>query len=665
VTDDALQRREPLNLAGLLVTLGGLVVTGAGFGVFATMAKAPAATATPMGLAILSLAVGVALVELGSWMNAAFYRSLDRSASRPWIEGGGGVALVVGVLVLGNCLALYGLGASATPVVGMVIGLLLIELALVGGHRAVIRTCTSPSFPLTLIVIAAAVLGAVALGLISVINVRHYRRADLTERGTYTLDKRTADMLDNVKKPLRIIGTMVQNPNPAGQEMFNNVIRGRASEMLEEYANHSRFVDYIPLNPYADPEARAKLEAELNLEILRDSVIFEYEGKNKVIEFTELVAQSPFPGMAAPPMFKGEEAFTGALQSLVEGKTTKIYFVVGHGEKDLEEYDRDGISSLAEQVRGDNCDVKPCELPELPDDCDVLVIAGPKKPFAEAEIDALRTYLTEKNGGLIVLLDPAVGETMSSGLESFLRTQGIVVETDQALVAPSSALRLGPRGIEMGWSIEIATTHYGGGMGPMGGPPHAIVRDMKNIRSAFLLACPVSPAAGPAMPGGYGQPPRGDPYASELVKTSERVFAKAGVDPAALDDLRVDDKADRAGPLTIAVARGKTDEQPPPMMRGPMGPPPAGRLVVFGDSDFVTNTYLDRGVTGNGTLFRNSVAWLARKEYKIGIPPRPLHHEHRLDVTGEQKTFARWATVVVPPFHVLVIGVVVWWIRRR
>ena len=32
---------------------------------------------------------------------------------------------------------------------------------------------------------------------------------------------------------------------------------------------------------------------------------------------------------------------------------------------------------------------------------------------------------------------------------------------------------------------------------------------------------------------------------------------------------------------------------------------------------------------------------------------------------GETERFARWATVFVPPFHVLLIGIVVWWIRRR
>jgi len=87
--------------------------------------------------------------------------------------------------------------------------------------------------------------------------------------------------------------------------------------------------------------------------------------------------------------------------------------------------------------------------------------------------------------------------------------------------------------------------------------------------------------------------------------------------------------------------------------------------VVFGDSDFVTNTYLKQGETGNLALIRSAVAWAAGREYKVGIPPKPLELVRRLDATERDRTLARWATVFAPPFHILLVGLVVWWVRRR
>jgi len=661
MADERTQALPGVNPAGLLIVLVALIVSGVGFTLSARAAKEPTATWDSTLCALGSILVGIVLVEVGSWLNARFYRGLEKSALRPWIENAGGVALVLGIVLFGNFLVLYSLGISKGYVAGMLAGLLLIELALAAGHRSVIRICTSPSFPVTMVVVAAAALGVVALTLVSVINVRHYRRVDLTEKGEYTLDERTVKILKTLTKPLRIISTMVQNPNPRmGMEQFQNAVRARAAELLDEYASQSSKVEHIPLNLYANPERADQLARELKVDILRDSVMFAYEGKTKTIEFNDLISQSPAPW--EEPAFQGEEAFTSALQTLVEGVTTKIYFVKGHGERDVEDYNDRGLSKIAELVRNDNCEVKTIELPEIPDDCDVLVVAGPKTPYLPAEVDALRTFLTEKRKGLVVLLDPVGGETLSSGLEPFLKEQGLDVHTEQTIIeiAPREILP-GVFGREP--STEIATTDYGAGRGAMLGPPHPIIRDMKNIRTAYDGVCPVVLQARPNPRNPYGPP--GDPNTAELVKTSSRAFAKTDFDPSSGERIRLDPERDKPGPFCIAAAHGKAGEEPPPNPMMPQMPPPPGRLVVFGDSDFVTNRFVERAVFGNSTLFRNTVAWVAGKEYKIGIPPKPLRQERHFDIDSEDKALARWATVFVPPFHILVLGIVVWWIRHR
>jgi len=647
--------------SGVALGVAGVAVSCIGFGLLAhkgTVDASPQHT----WLALLCAVVGIALLEVGLWLNARFYRGLAGSALGGWLELGGGIVLVLGVALFGNALAFWLVSSSAGPVVVMAIGLLLIELALAAEHRHVIRLCTSPSFPMTLIVLAAGVLGVAALALLSIINVRHYRRVDLTGDELYTLNDQTVKILKSVKRPLRIVGAMVPNPNPrSGMEQFNNVVRARADEMLREYGSQSRHVEFTSLDFYADPQARAKLEDQYKIEILRDSVVFIYEPKpqdykTKVVQFNELIQQAPIPNI--PPQFKGEEVFTSALQSLIEGTMSKVYFVIGHGEKDIEEFDRDGLSDLAEAVRNDNCEVRTCELPEIPDDCNVLVIAGPQKAFLPGELDAVRKYINEGGGNLIVLLDPVVGDTARSGLEDLLREQGITVETDHTIV-DISQLEVLPGLFGSGPSVTVATTDYPKGRAGMWPTPHPITREMKKIRTAYYMACPVSSEMRPGPRG-----PQPNPYNVELVRSSSRSSARPDLDPATLGRQNLDTAGGKPGPLSIAVARGKwmPQEMPPTPM---MGMPPRGRLAVFGDSDFVTNMFLKQGATGNLTLFRNTVAWVAGKEYKIGIPPKPLQQDRRLDLTDEDKSFARWATVIVPPFHILLIGVVVWWLRRR
>jgi hypothetical protein len=623
-------------------------------------------------LALGSVVLCFSLVELGSWLNAPFYRALGQAPKGFALELAGGAALVLGALLFGNFYFL----ASVWPTTSLdflplaLAGLLLVGLALAALHRYVLRICSSPSFVLSHVVMAAGALGLVALALVSSINVRHYCRADLTRAGHYRLSEQTLKILASIDRPMRIIGTMVREREASPRERFNNMVREWAEGILREYDNQSRYVDYIPLNPYRDPDRTGKLAAEMKMEIPADAVLFAYEEKTKmegktkvewktkIVELSEIISMPQF--RQAEPQLKGEEVFTSALQGLIEGKTTKVYFARGHGEKDIDNYESDlrGIANVVEMVRGDNCEVKTCDLPEIPDDCDVLVVAGPKLPYRPEEIEALRNFLTDKGGGLILLLDPVVGDVQSSGLEPFLEEQGIQAHTKDTLVGTGRQV-LGGLILEGGTTTYIETVEYGRGPAGMGGKPHPIVRDMKNIETAYHIACRLSSMA-PPRPGPYGQP-QGD--TAELVRTPDETYAKTDADLAAVSRAGIDRDRDQRGPFTLAIARGALKEQPQPMM-GPMGPP-RGRLVVFADSDFITNMIVGRGVRGNSTLFRNAAAWAAGKEYKISIPPKPLPVEAPIELTSRDKSWIAWATRFAAPFQILMLGLIVWWVRRR
>jgi ABC-type uncharacterized transport system involved in gliding motility auxiliary subunit len=113
-------------------------------------------------------------------------------------------------------------------------------------------------------------------------------------------------------------------------------------------------------------------------------------------------------------------------------------------------------------------------------------------------------------------------------------------------------------------------------------------------------------------------------------------------------------RADDVGPKTLmALALRRGDEASAETRRS--------RIAVVGDSDFATNSFFH--IMGNGTLFLNTVNYLAAQESLIGIQPRS-HDLPRVNLTNRQMKGTFLLTVLLAPAVLTVIGTVVWWKQR-
>ncbi|MEA3509654.1 MAG: hypothetical protein U9R33_04210, partial [candidate division NC10 bacterium] len=90
--------------------------------------------------------------------------------------------------------------------------------------------------------------------------------------------------------------------------------------------------------------------------------------------------------------------------------------------------------------------------------------------------------------------------------------------------------------------------------------------------------------------------------------------------------------------------------------------PKKGRVVVYGTSAFIKNTYLN--LSGNRDLVLNSLSWLAEEEELIAIRPRQAKFTP-LVLTASQGRLAFWLTIIFPPVAIIAIGVAVAVRRRR
>jgi len=491
-----------------------------------------------------------------------------------------------------------------------------------------------------MIMIALALFVLVA---VSMINVRHYRRIDMTKKKRFGLSSQTLSVLKGLKEPVRII-TLYDPKNGWLYEV---------KDLLEEYDYNSDKVKIEHINPFLEKARTQQLLKELKLDSIEvNSVVVAYGDRSKVIKNADMIEESfrtPYnPYSEEPPKFRGEEEITAAIISVTEEKPTKIYFTTGHKERDPEDYDQNrGYSEVRTLLKRENYEIEKIDLKkqEIPEDCGVLVIAGPRSPFTEDEIDALRDYLADE-GRLMVLLEPLYIAKRSSGLEDFLREYG--ADVDPSVLVMNKVFIL-PLGVRVTPEIYLS----GGDEYPY----HKITEKMRNERTVFLGACPVE-AKEPDETLGL--------TSKTIIKTSDASWGET--DFSNMKNPRYDSGTDKAGPLSIAVAvEPKAPEQPSPYGGPPMPAPdaekPKGpRLVVVGCVEFASNSY--SGWPGNQDFFMNCIGWLAAKETKLGIRAKELDIRRvTLTPTASKAIFV--ISIIALPLLGVLLGVGIWVIRRH
>ena len=449
------------------------------------------------------------------------------------------------------------------------------------------------------------------LGILVAINYlanRHNKRWDLTAARQFTLSDQTKKVLQGLQKPVHIRVF----DRSQGFERF----RDRLDEY--QYASKQVTVEYL------DIEQRPALANQYNVQTL-GTVVFEYDGR------TERVTSD------------GEQELTNGLIKVVQGTQHKVYFVQGHGEHKTDDSDRRGYSTIAQSLGSDNFGVANLVLPQekaIPADASVLVIAGPKTDFFPPEIDMLKAYLA-RGGKILFMLDPP--------------------DRADAPEVTNLAALLKDWGIEIGTNVVVDISGMGQLLGTDASVPVAAKYEAHPITERFelLTAYPLARSVSAITSGVNGH------FAQELVKTSANSWAETDIKQLTTSG-RVSrdlDKGDKAGPISLAAAVSApvTDTPPADPAKKDDAPKPESRIVVFGDSDFVSNGYL--GIPGNRDLFLNTVNWLAQQENLISIRPRDPE-DRRVTLTQDQQRRIMWITIFIIPGLVLLAGVQTWWRRR-
>ena len=406
----------------------------------------------------------------------------------------------------------------------------------------------------------------------------------------------------------------------------NDPLFPQVSDLAKEYQNRSpkiklEFVDY-------HYPGRAELvRAQYHLATATDSsrIIFDSNGRSRMVLAAEL---SDYDMSNIKEIrrtgFKGEQMFTSALVSVTEGRQLKAYFSQGHGEIDpASDSDQRGLSSFRRLLQESYIEVGTLAvsaLGEIPADCQLLIIAGADKPFAQPELERLHKYLLQ--GGRMMVLFPM--ELRRTGLERLLAEWNVEVGFNQVRDTVQA---------KAGAEHELLVNDFGG---------HPITKPL--LRSSLHLAVPRSISQKVINRG------------ADAAKVAELVFTSGQGEAIGRFDSQQRGEVERQGriPLMVAVERGG--------IQGIAADRGTTRMVVTGNSLFLSNVLFEDAA--NRDFAQLSVNWLLSRDILLGdIPPRAVT-EYQISLTEHQMSRLRWIFLGAAPGGVLLFGGLVW-LRRR
>jgi ABC-type uncharacterized transport system involved in gliding motility auxiliary subunit len=435
----------------------------------------------------------------------------------------------------------------------------------------------------------------VVIAIVSVANVlanRYNKSYDSTSNKRYSLSDQTAKIVKGVSQPIDI----TYYDKTSGFQT--------AKDLLDRYTTLSPKIhlDYV--------------DVDKNPNVARAAGVTKYGTTVVQIGTKKEEAKS-----------MTEEDVTGAIIRDLKGNTRNICFVTGSGERQIDDADRAGLSHFKDLLGKDEYTSKSISLlekAEVPSDCTVVVVGGPKSDYQQIEVDAIKKFV-EDGGRAMFLLDPPlkIGRPTADNEALDNMLQGWGVTADKNLL-----LDLSPVGqlLGMGPTVALVSTY----------DPHPIVNDLKGSTTGFPLSRSLTIKN------------TDKSTVQKLFESSDSSLATTKLDSASINP---SDPTNKRGPMTIAAAgtykTGKENSE--------------GRFVVVGSSSWVANSFIS--FNGNGDLGLDAMNWLSSDEDLISIRPKPPE-DRKVNMTGAQFNWVRLSSQFLFPGALLLAGLSVWWRRR-
>lgn len=461
--------------------------------------------------------------------------------------------------------------------------------------------------------IVTIVLLLAVVALLGWLSTRYVLYADWTANHRNTLTAPSRRLVSHMKGPIKV--TVFAYPNQH--------IRQQIRQLFQRYQRVKSNISLEFVNPAKQPKRVRRLHINASGEVL-----IRYQGRTQRLQALN------------------EQTVTNALARLSSSGTTHIVFLTGNGGRSLQDTGQAGYSQLATDLLQAGLKVKTLNLvktPVIPPDTSVLVLASPQKKLFPGEVKQIRNYV-KHGGNLLWLEDPQYAK----GLKPLARQLGITWQHGVIVYPDYRALGTGNPGF-------VLITNYAN---------QAITKNLHN-----LTLFPIAQAVKANKHSGW--------KSISLLETLRRSYLETGTGKKAAGFQPK--QGDIAGPLNVGLAltrkqpsqagSKKADKKQSAAKTASAAKASGGkrsrtqqRVVVVGDSDFMSNGYLN--TLANKDLAINMFQWLGENDRQISVqvPKAPDTHLYLRPMQVE----AIWAFFVIAlPLGLIIAGVGRWWVRRR
>jgi len=467
--------------------------------------------------------------------------------------------------------------------------------------------------------------------MLNYLGARHFLRFSASAKTSQQLKPPTLSLLNSITNDVKV--TLYYDKTDG---LYEDI-----AGLLNEYHLANPKISVQTVDYGVDTAAAFQVKSRYGLASSEDKnlIIYECNGQvvvtsgdllaNYAVEATPDEAQPATPGQ--PKMkfnrhavqFDGEGKIDVDLIRLV-GPPMKSYYLVGNGEPSPEvqgegKFDYSGfvgaladnhISTTTLSLTGTNI---------VPADCNLLVIASPRYPLAQEELDKVRQYLAD-GGRLFVLFNNIQVEPVLTGLEPILADWGVQVGMNVVK---------DPENTAAGGLLAVVNFRTN----------HACVDSL--VGSQLWFYPPRSISVGQAAVAQGQDPPS--------------VVPLAWAGPRASVSIGGSEYPAGGAPLIVAVEKKNVKGV---LQRG------TTRIIVTGDAVFLSKGYIDLPGSANHNFAELAARWLLdQTQLMAGVPPRDVV-DYKVTLTHAQMMSIRWIFLGAMPGGILLFGGLVW-LRRR
>jgi ABC-type uncharacterized transport system involved in gliding motility auxiliary subunit len=439
---------------------------------------------------------------------------------------------------------------------------------------------------------------------------------DMTQAQRFSLTDASLNLLQRVARPIQITG-------------FYSARNLPQREIDDQFFRLYSAANSLITRVYIDPDEQPAVAQRYG--VSEDGQVFiAYLNDDGAVDFETLAR--------VPRGYYQERDLSGAVARLLVAGSVTVYLDQSLGERDPNDSGQEGVSGINGGMRESGVVTRALLLTQLaeqnadiPADASAVLMVRPLVDLTDAQIAVLDRYLS-RGGGLLLLVDPLFNQApflqQDGAFNRYLwdnfgiRALDLIVVDAEA--SGQTALDLIGANVNTGTDISAR-------LNPTENP--LLFRTARAVDVDIERTIP-------------------DVANGRIVVSSN--FSYGETDWTALsqtNSYRYDDGVDTRGPLTTVVwaANQRT----------------GGRIVLIGDSDFVSNG-LVLTAPGNGILFTDALTWLTRFEeeldfgisgFSVGLP--------LIFVDFRTLDLIAFGTIIVLPAAVLLFGLLIWTRRAR